>query len=64
MVEITQIKELIEACGHLYFMQDDVQKSLEKHLKRLSKFTVDFSLTKHTLQESLRQLFAYDEPKT
>lgn len=33
-----------------------------RHLEKLSKFTIDFSLTKHSFQEALRSLFDQGKP--
>ena len=33
-----------------------------RHLEKLNKFTIDFSLTKHSFQEALRSLFDQGKP--
>jgi hypothetical protein len=33
-----------------------------RHLEKLNKFTIDFSLTKHSFQEALRSLFDQGNP--
>ena len=44
-------------------MQTDVQKALQLHLDRFSKFTVDFTLTKNKVKESIEQLFKRNLPE-
>ena len=48
----------------MFFMQADVQKSLKKRLDTLSKFRIDFPLTKNTFNQTLKKFFFsdYKEP--
>ncbi len=43
-------------------MQGEVQKSMQKHLERFSKFRVEFTLTKNSVQEAMEGLFKKDLP--
>lgn len=43
--------------GGMYFMQGEIQKSLQKHLDRFSKFKVDFTLTKRAVTDAMGKLF-------
>jgi hypothetical protein len=51
------VEEIIQECGSLFFYQPQIQRNMIRHLERLSKFTIDFSLTKNSFQEALRSLF-------
>jgi hypothetical protein len=51
------VEEIIQECGSLFFYQPQIQRNMIRHLEKLSKFTIDFSLTKNSFQEALRSLF-------
>ncbi len=47
----------------MYFMQGEIQKALQKHLDKFSKFRVDFTLTKRDIIAALEKLFERDLPQ-
>ena len=47
----------------MYFMQGEIQKALQKHLDKFSKFRVDFTLTKRDVIAALEKLFERDLPQ-
>jgi hypothetical protein len=56
------VEEIIQECGSLFFYQPQIQRNMIRHLEKLNKFTIDFSLTKHSFQEALRSLFDQGKP--